>query len=33
VNGLLTEDRTPKLPIEDIARTVGASRTWIPQTV
>jgi beta-galactosidase/beta-glucuronidase len=33
VNGLLCEDRTPKLPIEQIAEAVSASRTWIPQTV
>jgi len=33
VNGLLSPDRTPKLPLEQIAAAVGASRTWIPQTV
>jgi hypothetical protein len=32
-NGLLCDDRTPKLPLEQIAEAVGASRTWIPQTV
>jgi beta-galactosidase/beta-glucuronidase len=29
-NGLLTEDRVPKIPIEVIARAVGMSRTHIP---
>lgn len=30
VNGLLCSDRTPKIPIEDIAKTTRASRTHIP---
>jgi beta-galactosidase/beta-glucuronidase len=29
-NGLLNADRTPKIPLEDIARATTASRTWIP---
>ena len=32
-NGLLCDDRTPKLPLAQIAEAVGASRTWIAQTV
>ena len=30
VNGLLTEDRTPKMPIEEIARATRASRMHVP---
>ena len=29
-NGLLTADRRPKIPIEEIARATSASRTHIP---
>ena len=29
-NGLLCADRTPKIPLEDIARVTTRSRTYIP---
>ena len=29
-NGLLNADRTPKIPLERIAKATSRSRTWIP---
>ena len=33
VNGLLSMDRTPKIPLEEIRKAVAISRTYIPGVV